>query len=173
MSALLERYIRAVPDFPRPGILFRDITPLLNHPPAFREAVAQLAARVPEDTTHIAAVEARGFIFGAAVAVLKGSALVPIRKSGKLPAATVEENYALEYGNDTLAMHKDAVDAGAKVCLIDDLIATGGSLSAAMRLVHQCGGEVNKVVCLIELASLNGRRRLSGVSFDGLISYSD
>lgn len=166
----LRDYIRAVPDFPKPGIIFRDITPLLSAPAALRRTLAALQDAIPAQTTHIAAIEARGFIFGAAVAAATGLPFVPLRKAGKLPCKTHRADYALEYGSGSLFMHADALTAGAKVFLIDDLIATGGTL-AAVALVGRGGGKVAGVACVIELEALNGRARLPDVPLTALVRY--
>lgn len=167
----LKEHIRDIPDFPQPGILFRDITPLLAHGAAFAAAVRQLAAAAPDGTTHIAAVDARGFLFAAAVAVELGVGIVPVRKPGKLPAPVNSVQYELEYGSNTLAMHKDALRTGDCVYLIDDLIATGGTLAAAAELIVASGATLGKVACLIELCALNGRSKLPEVPFAALIQY--
>ncbi|MCH9758567.1 MAG: adenine phosphoribosyltransferase [Proteobacteria bacterium] len=167
----LESYIRTIPDFPKAGILFRDITPLLAHPPAYAEVIQLLLAAAPKDTTHVAAIEARGFLFAPAVAAALQVGFVPIRKPGKLPAETVVADYTLEYGTNQLAMHRDAVKSGDRVYLIDDLIATGGSLAAALSLIHTCGATVNHIACLIELVELGGREKLAPYLLTALLRY--
>lgn len=167
----LKPFIRAVPDFPQPGILFRDITPLLADAAAYAEAVRRFADAAPPDATHVAAVEARGFLFAPAVAVALSAGLVPIRKPGKLPCAALSADYALEYGSGTLAMHSDALKAGDRVYLIDDLIATGGSLAAAAQLITSCGASIVKIACLIELTALNGAQKLPPVATAMLLKY--
>ena len=167
----LRAYIRDVADFPRAGILFRDITPLLVAPAAYAEAVAQLVAAAPPQISCVAAVEARGFLFAPAVAAALEIGLVPIRKPGKLPAAQFSADYALEYGRDSLCLHKDALSETDKVYLIDDLIATGGSLAAASSLIEMSGATLSKIACLIELAELNGRAQLPAVPVTTLIQY--
>jgi adenine phosphoribosyltransferase len=158
----LADYIRAVPDFPKPGILFRDITPLLTAPAAFRQAVVELANPFRRDQIDVvAAAEARGFIFAAPVALELGAALVPIRKPGKLPFLTQSLSYELEYGTDTLEIHADAIAPGAKVLVVDDLLATGGTVDACCRLVEKVGGQVVGCAFLIELAELGGARRIA------------
>lgn len=159
-SASLRAHIRAVPDFPRPGIVFRDITPLLQNATAFTHAVALLTRAAPANTTHVAAIEARGFLLAPAIAAALQTGVIPIRKAGKLPGPVHSAEYALEYGTDHLAIHQDALTAGDRVYLIDDLIATGGSLAAAATLIHRCGATIPKIACLIELPSLAGRHRL-------------
>ena len=161
-SLNLADYIRAIPDFPKPGILFRDITPLLTNPAAFRLAVVEMAN--PFRTAKIdvvAAAEARGFIFAAPVALELNAALVPIRKPGKLPYHTQSFSYELEYGTDTLEIHTDAIAPGAKVLVVDDLLATGGTVEACCRLVEKVGGVVVGCAFLIELADLKGARRIA------------
>ena len=160
LEALLKRHIRDVADFPKPGILFRDITPLLAHPEVVAQAVAALRDAAPAGTTHVAAVEARGFLFAAPLAAELQAAMVPVRKPGKLPRRTVRVDYDLEYGSGALEMHVDAVEAGAIVYLIDDLLATGGTLAAAATLIRQCGGRVGAFGCVVELSELNGRAAL-------------
>ena len=157
----LADYIRSIPDFPKPGILFRDITPLLSNPAAFRRAVVDMANPFRQEKIDVvAAAEARGFIFAAPVALELNAALVPIRKPGKLPFDTQALTYDLEYGNDTLEIHADAVPAGSKVLVVDDLLATGGTVEACCRLVEQVGGVVVGCAFLIELADLGGARRI-------------
>ena len=162
--------IRAVPDFPRPGILFRDITPLLATPQAFEQALAWYADRCA-GAEAIAGVEARGFIFGAALAARLGLPFAPLRKPGKLPAATIGRRYELEYGSDGLEMHADAVRAGQRVALVDDVLATGGTLEAAVGLLTEAGAEVMGIAVLIELVELKGRERLGGRPFDALVRF--
>jgi adenine phosphoribosyltransferase len=168
----LSQFIRAIPDWPKEGILFRDITPLLAHPQAFTEAIAALAAPFKDaGVQYVAAVEARGFIFGSAVAERLGAGFVPIRKKGKLPFQTTSITYDLEYGTDTLEVHTDAVEEGAKVLMVDDLLATGGTMEAAARLIEKIGGRVEGIVFLIELTDLNGRAKLQGYKTESLICY--
>ncbi len=153
--------IRTIPDHPKPGILFRDITTLVQDGAGFRRVTEFLADRYRErQLDRIAAIEARGLIFGAAVAATLGIGFVPVRKAGKLPHATIRENYALEYGTDALEIHRDAVRAGERVLLIDDLLATGGTAGAAVRLVRRLGGVLEEFATVIELDGLPGRARL-------------
>lgn len=164
--------IRVIPDFPAPGIQFRDITPLLGQPAAFAACVRLMtdqARHVSPDV--IVAVESRGFLFGAPIALALGLPLVPARKAGKLPADTHSIDYGLEYGDDRLEMHVDAIRAGARVLLVDDLLATGGTIAAAAALVAMSGGTVAGTLCLIELAGLGGRIRLNdmGIAVDALL----
>jgi len=157
----LERFIRDIPDFPKPGIMFKDITPLLRHPDALREAIDLLVApyrEAPPDA--LVAVEARGFLFAAVAAVQLGCGVVPVRKPGKLPAATHQTTYELEYGSDTLEIHRDALRAGDRVVVLDDLLATGGTTAAAVPLVPELRAEVVGSAFLIELVFLNGRAQL-------------
>jgi len=168
----LVRYIRDIPDFPRPGILFRDITPLLADPQAFPAAIDALCEPFDEAAVeYVAAVEARGFIFGAAAAARLRAGFVPIRKKGKLPCQTESATYELEYGIDTLEMHRDALRPGARVLMVDDLLATGGTMQAACQLVEKVGGQVVGVACLIELKALHGRERLAGYDVHAVIAY--
>jgi len=154
-AELLTSLIRDVPDFPTPGILFKDITPMLRHSEGFSISV-QAFAQVSSKYDLVAGVEARGFIFAAAVAQLTGKGFVPIRKSGKLPAPAYSENYSLEYGENTIQIHKDAIHPGERVLLIDDVLATGGTLAAASALIERCGGLVESVAVLLEIAGLDG-----------------
>jgi adenine phosphoribosyltransferase len=163
MSELnLADYIRCIPDFPKPGILFRDVTTLLAAPEAFRRAVVDMANPFRRDKIDVvAAAEARGFIFAAPVALELNASLVPIRKPGKLPFHTQSLTYDLEYGSDTLQIHADAVAPGAKVLVVDDLLATGGTVEACCRLVEKVGGVVVGCAFLIELAELGGAKRIA------------
>ncbi len=171
-SLPLAQYIRAVPDWPKKGILFRDITPLLADPKAFPAAVDALCTPFKKaGVQFVAGVEARGFIFGAAVAAKLKAGFVPIRKKGKLPCATERVTYALEYGTDCVEMHRDAFPRGAKVLLVDDLLATGGTMQAACELLEKVGAEVVGIAVVIELADLQGRRRLAPHQVHALITY--
>ena len=168
----LKRYIRDIPDWPKEGILFRDITPLLLNPMAFAAAVEALCADFTEaGIEYVAAVEARGFIFGSAVAEKLGAGFVPIRKKGKLPWRTESVSYDLEYGTDTLEVHSDAVESGGKVLMVDDLLATGGTMAAACELIEKIGGKVAGIAFLIELAGLQGREKIPGYKVASIISY--
>ena len=167
-----KAYIRDVPDFPAPGILFRDITPLLGDAAAFDHAVGLLAERYRgANLDAVVAVESRGFLFGAPLARELGKPLALVRKPGKLPAETHSTEYTLEYGSNTMEMHVDAVSPGQRVLVIDDLLATGGTLAAAVRLVQAAGGVVSGVAVLIELTGLEGRRLLEGYELFSLIQY--
>ncbi len=168
----LEKYIRSIPDWPKKGILFRDVMPLLADPAAFDAAVDALSAGFTDaGIEYVAAVEARGFIFGAAVARKLGVGFVPVRKKGKLPYKTESVSYDLEYGTDTLEVHSDAVTGKAKVLMVDDLLATGGTMAAACELIEKIGGEIVGISFLIELAELAGRKKLSGYKITTAISY--
>jgi len=168
----LTKYIRSIPDWPKKGILFRDITPLLGDPGAFAEAVGTLCAGYKRaGVEYVAAVEARGFIFGAAVARALGVGFVPIRKRGKLPYKTVSITYDLEYGTDTLEVHSDAVRKGVKVLMVDDLLATGGTMAAACELIERIGAKVVGIAFLIELSELGGRQKLSRYSISTVMSF--
>ena len=168
----LRQLIRSVPDFPKPGIVFRDITPLLADPAGLDQAVAQLAEPYRDrKVDRVAAIESRGFIFGAAVARQLKAGFVPIRKPGKLPAATTKVSYELEYGSDSIEIHTDAISPGQRVLLIDDLLATGGTMAAACELVEGLGGEIIAIGFVIELAFLKGREKLTGHDILSLITY--
>lgn len=168
----LEDYIRDVPDFPKAGILFRDITPLLSHPPAFQAAVDRLAERFRNDRVDVVvAAEARGFIFAAPLALALEAAFVPVRKKGKLPYRTHTLQYDLEYGTDTLQMHIDSVSRGHRVLLVDDLLATGGTMTACATMVDQMGGTIVSCAFVIELDFLKGRERLAPHPVFSLIHY--
>ena len=168
----LKSYIRGIPDFPKQGILFRDITPLLNNGPALKFAIDRLIERCePLQPDAIVSVEARGFLLAAPLAYGMGKPLAPVRKQGKLPYEKYSANYALEYGVDTLEIHRDAIGAGQRALIVDDLLATGGTVSAAAKLVRECGGSVAGYAFLIELADLNGRQRLCDEEVVSLITY--
>lgn len=162
----IKALIRTIPDFPKPGIRFRDITTLLLDGPGFARATERLAALHPGPIDIVAAIEARGFLFGAAVAYARGVGLALIRKDGKLPGATVAVDYALEYGEDRIAMHQDALIPGARVLLIDDLIATGGTALAAARLIAKAGGAVAGAAFVVDLPDLGGAARLRAEGID-------
>jgi adenine phosphoribosyltransferase len=168
----LTQYIRDIPDFPKPGILFKDITPLLAHPPALRYAIDRMADRYRnEPVDAVAAVEARGFLFAAPLALLLNRPLVPLRKPGKLPYQTHSLSYDLEYGSAELQVHTDAVSPGSRVLLVDDLLATGGTMWAGCQLVEKAGGRVAGCVFLVELTFLGGRERLEPHEVFSLIQY--
>lgn len=173
MGVDLASRVRDVPDFPSPGIVFKDITPLVADPASFREAIDQLAAWAgPRTPDVILGAEARGFIFGGALAYALGCGFVPARKPGKLPWQTVEATYALEYGNDTLQVHADSIGHGQRVIVLDDVLATGGTAKAKAELVEKLGGVVVGALFVIELAFLHGRAKLSGYDVHALIEYS-
>ena len=168
----LRAKIRDIKDFPTEGILFKDITTLLKDGPAWRFAVDSLASRyLAEHVDVVVGVESRGFIFGGAVAHQLRAGFVPVRKIGKLPGPTIEVEYELEYGRDTLAMHEDAIEPGQRVLAVDDLLATGGTMAATLRLVEQLGGQVVGVAFMIELAFLKGREKLKNYPLHSLIVY--
>jgi adenine phosphoribosyltransferase len=168
----LEAYIRSIPDWPKKGILFRDITPLLADAKAFAAAVDALSVGFADTgVEYVAAVEARGFIFGAAVARKLGVGFVPIRKKGKLPFKTESVSYDLEYGTDTLQVHSDAIKPKAKVLMVDDLLATGGTMAAACKLIEKIGGKIVGIAFLIELGELSGRKKLGGYKINTVILY--
>ena len=168
----VEDYVRTIPDFPEPGIMFRDVTSVLQDPDGLKLAIdsmIQLLDGVEFDV--IAGTESRGFIFGVPIAYALGKAFVPVRKKGKLPCETVSAKYDLEYGTAEIEMHKDSVQPGQKVVLVDDLIATGGTIEASAKLIEELGGEVVKIIFLMELAGLNGRDKLKGYDVASVITY--
>jgi adenine phosphoribosyltransferase len=172
MSKKLEDYVVTIPDFPEPGIMFRDITSVIHDPNGLKLAVDGLAGLLEDvDFDLVVGPESRGFIFGVPVAYLRGKGFVPVRKKGKLPRETVSQKYDLEYGQAEVEMHRDAVKPGQKVVIVDDLIATGGNTKAMIDLVEKLGGEVVGVVVLIELAGLKGREKISGYRLDAAITY--
>ena len=170
MTQALEEYIRDVPDFPKEGILFKDITTLLKEPEAFRKAINVFCDRYrTEGIDKVVGIESRGFLFGSVVAYKLGAGFVPIRKPGKLPAETLRQEYALEYGTDAVEIHKDGIRKGEKVLMIDDLLATGGTMAASCDLVRQLGGRIVEVAFLIELDFLHGRDKLKEYEVFSLI----
>ncbi|MDD5772073.1 MAG: adenine phosphoribosyltransferase [bacterium] len=159
----LKKSVRDVPNFPKEGIIFKDITPLLKDPKAFRSAINKMAKHYKgKKIDGIVAVEARGFIFAGALAAKLKTGFIPVRKPGKLPYKTISETYQLEYGTDALQIHEDAIKPGDKILIVDDLLATGGTVAAVVNMVKKLGGEVVGIGFLIELAFLNGRSKLSG-----------
>jgi adenine phosphoribosyltransferase len=170
----LKSCIRSVPDFPKPGIMFRDITPLLKDAKALPEAIRRMTAPYRRgEVDLVVGAESRGFIFGAAMAVALGAGFVPIRKKGKLPAATTRVTYSLEYGTDTLEMHTDAVAPGTRVLMVDDLLATGGTMAASCEMVEAVGGRIVGVEFLIELSFLSGRAKLAKYPVRSQIVYEN
>lgn len=168
----LEEYVRSIPDFPEEGIIFRDITSVIQNPDGLQLAIDGLDGLVKgTDYDVVVGPESRGFIFGVPVAYKNHKSFVPVRKKGKLPCETISQEYSLEYGTATIEMHKDAIKPGQKVVIVDDLIATGGTIEAIIKLVEALGGEVVKIVFLIELQGLNGREKLKGYDVDALIKY--
>ncbi|MGN0263742.1 MAG: adenine phosphoribosyltransferase [Oliverpabstia sp.] len=168
----LEEYVRSIPDFPEPGIIFRDVTSILQDADGLQLAIDALQDLLKDvDVDVIAGTESRGFIFGVPVAYNLHKPFVPIRKKGKLPCETVSQTYDLEYGSAEIEMHKDAIVPGQKVVLIDDLIATGGTIEAAAKLVESLGGQVVKIIFLMELAGLKGRERLENYDVASVICY--
>jgi adenine phosphoribosyltransferase len=171
-SSDLVKFIRAIPDWPKPGILFRDITPLLADHDAYLAAVEALVADYRDiKIDYVAAVEARGFIFGSAVAERLQAGFIPVRKQGKLPYRTESYTYDLEYGTDTLEVHVDAIKKGTNVLLVDDLLATGGTMNAACSLIEKVGGTISGISFLIELPGLSGREKLGNHKISTVITY--
>ena len=168
----VEDYVRTIPDFPEPGIMFRDVTSVLQDPDGLQLAIQGVEALLEGvEYDVVLGPESRGFIFGVPVAYNNKKAFVPVRKKGKLPCETVEMTYDLEYGTATIEIHKDAIKPGQKVVIIDDLIATGGTIEAIVKLVEQLGGEVVKIAFLMELEGLNGREKLQGYDVASVIKY--
>jgi adenine phosphoribosyltransferase len=168
----IETLIRAIPDFPIPGILFRDITPLLKDKQGFRSAIDLFVERFKgRDIDYVVGIEARGYIFGAPLAYALGAGFIPIRKPGKLPYATYAETYALEYGTNSLEVHRDALAEGDRVLIVDDLLATGGTAAATGRLLERLGARIDAYAFLIELAALNGRAALANAEVVTFVSY--
>ena len=168
----VEKYIRSIPDFPEPGIIFRDITTVTQDPKGLRIAIDAMKEKIQDlDFDVIVGLEARGFIFGMPLADILGKSFVLIRKKGKLPCETISESYDLEYGKAEIEIHTDSIKPGQKVVLVDDLIATGGTIEAAIKLVERLGGEVVDNLFLVELAGLKGRERLSDYRVDAVVTY--
>jgi len=171
-SIRLEDWIRDIPDFPQKGVLFKDITPLLQNGPAFRAALERLAAHYADAGIQtVIGVESRGFIFGAPLAYLLNCGFVPVRKFGKLPSGTVSVEYSLEYGTNVVEMHTDAIQPNERVLIVDDLLATGGTVEAAMELVEKLGGQIAGIAFLVELTFLHGRDQLKGHDVFAVIKY--
>lgn len=168
----VEDYVRTIPDFPEPGIMFRDVTSVLQDPDGLKLSIDEMIKLLDGvEFDLIAGAESRGFIFGVPIAYELGKAFVPVRKAGKLPCETVSAEYELEYGTACIEIHKDAIKPGQKVVIVDDLIATGGTIQAAAKLIEQLGGEVVKIIFLMELAGLNGREKLAGYDVASVITY--
>ena len=168
----LEEYVKSIPDFPEKGIIFRDVTSVLQDAEGLHLAIDQMQEKLEGvDFDVVLGPESRGFIFGVPIAYNMHKAFVPVRKKGKLPRATISQTYDLEYGTATIEIHKDAIQPGQKVVIIDDLIATGGTTEAIIKMVEELGGEVVKIVFLMELAGLKGRERLSGYDIASAIIY--
>lgn len=168
----IEEYVRTIPDFPEPGIMFRDVTSVIQDPDGLKLAIDSMIQLLDGvDFDVVVGAESRGFIFGAPIAYALGKAFVPIRKKGKLPCETISADYELEYGHATIEMHKDAILPGQRVVVVDDLIATGGTIEAGCKLVEQLGGEVVKILFLMELAGLKGREKLAKYDVASVITY--
>ena len=174
MTLDLKALVRTIPDYPKKGILFRDITTLIEHPEGFKESIERIASQYRgQGITHVAGIEARGFIFGAGVAIALGVGFIPVRKKGKLPGETIGQNYALEYGVDTIEIHADVLEKGDKVLLVDDLIATGGTAIAAVGLLRRTGATVNDAAFVIDLPDLGGADKLKAenIAVSALIAF--
>ncbi len=168
----IKDYIRSIPDFPKPGIIFRDITSVLQDADGFALAVDELDKLIENvDFDVVVGAESRGFIFGAPLAYKLHKPFVLVRKSGKLPCETISQEYELEYGTAVIEMHKDAIKPGQRAVIVDDLIATGGTLEASVKLVEKLGGKVAKIICLLELAGLNGKEKLKGYDVEAVVTY--
>lgn len=168
----IEKYVRSIPDFPEPGVIFRDVTSVLQDAEGLKLAIDSMQAALEGvDIDVIVGLESRGFIFGMPIAYNLNKPFIPVRKKGKLPCETVSMSYELEYGTAEIEIHKDAIKPGQKVVIIDDLIATGGTVEAAAKLIEQLGGEVVKIAFLMELAGLNGRKKLEGYDVTSVICY--
>jgi len=171
MDSIKEK-IRAIPDFPKPGIMFRDVTTLLKDAKGFFDVINLFCERYKNmDIKYVAGIESRGFIIGGALAKELGVGFIPIRKKGKLPAEVIREEYKLEYGTDTIEIHKDAITKGDKILLVDDLLATAGTMKAAINLVEKAGGIVTSTACIVELISLKGREKIKDYDFFSLAQY--
>ncbi len=172
MELNLKDYVKDIPNFPEEGIIFRDITPIFQDADALYEVMNQIQDRISGvDFKKIVSPESRGFLFGPTLAYVMGKSFLPVRKAGKLPRETIQKTYDLEYGTATIEMHKDAIQKGEKVVIIDDLLATGGTVKAMIDLVEELGGEVVMVCCLIELLDLKGRENLQGYNVSSVITY--
>lgn len=171
MSFNIEKYIRDIKDFPKPGIVFKDITPLLADAQALQKTTKALLQMLPSNIDKVVGIEARGFFFGTLLAEHLNAGFVPIRKPGKLPYETFTETYALEYGTDSLSMHIDAIQPGERVLIHDDVLATGGTAAAVVKLIEKAGGEVVMLNFLIELSFLSGKKRLKNYKITSLLTY--
>ncbi|MGN0438682.1 MAG: adenine phosphoribosyltransferase [Lachnospiraceae bacterium] len=168
----IDQYVRSIPDFPEPGIIFRDITTILQSPDGLKKTIDGLLEQLKDvDFDVVVGPESRGFIFGVPVAYALGKSFVPVRKKGKLPCETIEKEYALEYGTAIVEMHKDSIKPGDKVVIVDDLIATGGTIEAIAQMIESLGGEVVHISFVMELAGLKGREKLSKYQIDSLLVY--
>ena len=168
----LEEYVRSIPDFPEPGVIFRDVTSILQDADGLNLAIDSMQSYLKGmDLDVIVGLESRGFMFGVPIAYNLHKAFVPVRKKGKLPCETISQTYDLEYGSEEIEIHKDAIRPGQKVAIVDDLIATGGTVEAAVKLIERLGGKVVKIVFLMELEGLNGREKLEGYNVDSVIRY--
>jgi adenine phosphoribosyltransferase len=164
--------IRDIPDFPEPGVTFKDITPLIGSPGGFSSVITELVQKVPNDIDVVVGMEARGFIFGAPVALALGTGFVPVRKPGKLPGEVITREYALEYGTNSLSVHRDAIGDGARVLIVDDILATGGTIAATADLIKELGAELVAVAVVMELNFLDGRKLLSEHGIDEVIALT-
>ena len=168
----LEEYVRSIPDFPEPGVIFRDVTSILQDADGLNLAIDSMQSYLNDmDLDVIVGLESRGFMFGVPIAYNLHKAFVPVRKKGKLPCETISQTYDLEYGSEEIEIHKDAIKPGQKVAVVDDLIATGGTVEAAVKLIERLGGEVVKIVFLMELEGLKGREKLKGYNVESVIRY--
>lgn len=168
----IDQYVRSIPDFPEPGIIFRDITSIIQSPEGLKKSVDGILDSLKDvEFDIVVGPESRGFIFGMPVAYMLGKGFVPVRKKGKLPCETIEREYALEYGTAVVEMHKDAIKPGDKVVIVDDLVATGGTIEAIIQMIESLGGEVVKIQFVMELAGLSGREKLKNYDVDSLIIY--
>ena len=168
----IEEYVLSIPDFPEPGIIFRDVTSVLQDADGLQLAIDSMKKLIGDtEFDVIAGTESRGFIFGVPIAYSMHKAFVPVRKKGKLPRETVSKTYDLEYGSATIEMHKDSIKPGQKVVIVDDLIATGGTVEASVKMIEELGGKVVKIIFLMELGGLNGREKLKGYDVDSVICY--
>ena len=164
--------IRDIPDFPEPGVMFKDITPLIGSPGGFSAVITELVQQTPKDIDVVVGMEARGFIFGAPVALALGTGFVPVRKPGKLPGEVITTEYALEYGTNALSVHKDAIGNGARVLIVDDVLATGGTVAATAQLIKELGADLVAVAVVMELDFLGGRKNLSEQGIDEVIALT-